>query len=207
MESKALEVRQKRQLRRLEMLMDVVFALLIWRVFINLPSPGKEDWSWVNTMAFVSENAGGFAVVFIGMVLITIYWLQNNTLFGNLEKTDTRHTTLSLFQLLALLLYLYSVRLGLTFPDDAGALAMQSLSLALAGFLAGAAWKYASGDRRLVSDDLSEAGIQSLSTRTLAEPVSAIITLPFAFVGPVVWELSWLVYPLARYVFGKRSKP
>ena len=206
MEPKSLEVRQKRQLRRLEMLMDVVFALLIWRVFINLPSPVTDGWSWRDAMAFLSGNAAGFAVVLIGMVLITIYWLQNNALFGNLVKTDGRHTTLSLFQLVALLLYLYSIRLGITFPDDAGALAMQSLSLALAGFLAGAAWKYASRNRRLVSDDISDGDIQSLSTRTLAEPVSAVITLPFAFVGPVAWELSWLIYPFFRHVFRQKPK-
>jgi hypothetical protein len=32
--------------------------------------------------------------------------------------------------------------------------------------------------------------------RILAEPITAIVTIPVAFVGPIFWEISWLSYPL-----------
>ena len=39
--------RQKRQLGRLEMLMDVMFALMLYRILAPLPMPSEEDdWTW-----------------------------------------------------------------------------------------------------------------------------------------------------------------
>ncbi len=40
-EDKAELIRGTRQLRRLEMLMDVVYALVIWRLFMLMPRPEK----------------------------------------------------------------------------------------------------------------------------------------------------------------------
>jgi len=39
----ASRIREKRQLRRLEVVMDVVYAILIWRAFQLLPRPVKSD--------------------------------------------------------------------------------------------------------------------------------------------------------------------
>jgi hypothetical protein len=42
--------------------------------------------------------------------------------------------------------------------------------------------------------------------RSLAEPLTALITLPLAFVGSTFWELGWLLYiPLAWYL-GRKGR-
>ena len=41
--SQATITAQMRQLRRLEMLIDVVYAIVIWRIFTLIPRPEKGD--------------------------------------------------------------------------------------------------------------------------------------------------------------------
>ena len=50
----ASRIREKRQLRRLEVVMDVVYAILIWRAFQLLPRPVKSDWSLEGMKVFMS---------------------------------------------------------------------------------------------------------------------------------------------------------
>jgi hypothetical protein len=53
--------------------------------------------------------------------------------------------------------------------------------------------------------EVSEQYALRLRDRILAEPITAIITVPFGFVGPILWEISWLSYPLVvKLVRGRR---
>ena len=207
METGAIVEREKRQLYRLETLIDVVYALAIVRLFTHLPLPNKAEWTWDSVGHFLDDNIGLLATLFIGIILISIYWIQNNTLFGNLVRTDNRHAVISIFQLAFLLLYLYSVGLGIDFKGDSMALAMQSATLALVGLSSVAAWRHAKKNRLLISDELSDEDAREVQGRIMVEPVSAIITLPCAFIGPVVWELAWLVYPATLLVIRKVRAP
>ncbi|NOR15200.1 MAG: hypothetical protein GQ544_05815 [Candidatus Aminicenantes bacterium] len=55
----ASRIREEKQLRRLEVVMDVIYAILIWRAFQLLPRPTKADWSIEGMQAFLSANALG----------------------------------------------------------------------------------------------------------------------------------------------------
>ena len=55
---------------------------------------------------------------------------------------------------------------------------------------------YAINNHRLLLPEVTEQYAYRLRDRILAEPITAIITIPFAFVGPILWEISWLSYPL-----------
>jgi hypothetical protein len=49
------------------------------------------------------------------------------------------------------------------------------------------------------AEDKAKFRRESIQLQRLARTVDvvyAIITLPFAFVGPILWEISWLSYPL-----------
>jgi len=203
METGAIVEREARQLRRLETLIDVVYALAIVRLFSHLPIPNKAEWTWDSVGHFLVDNIGLLATLFIGITLISIYWIQNNSLFGNLVRTDNQHAVISIFQLAFLLLYLYSVGLGIDFKGDRFALAMQSVTLALVGFCSVVAWHHARKNRLLISDELSDEDAREIHGRIMVEPVSAMITLPCAFISPVVWELAWLVYPATLLVIRK----
>jgi uncharacterized membrane protein len=186
--------------------MDVVFAVLIIRVFTLLPHFVSPETGEFDPLVIFTETGQNFIMFAIGFILITIYWFQNNKTTGNLVSTDGKHAILSLLQLFFLLLYLYSVRLDMETDSDVLALFMQSVSLALAGFAGVAAWVYATKHPDLVSEAVTPEEANELKISILSEPLAAAFTIPFAFIGPGIWNLSWLSVIVFGIFLKKRHK-
>jgi uncharacterized membrane protein len=195
-------------LGRLETLVDSVFALVLVVLVVDFPRP--DDIQIRDAGAFLSANVDTLIGAVIGLVVVLTYWLQSNALCGVLERTDNRHSVMTVVQVFFVLTYLYMVgsALQLDDPRSSGALAIQSGSAALIGIAAAAAWWYASYDRRLLAPDLDAAEVDGLRIRVLAEPLTAFLTLGLAFVDSTLWELGWLAYPLlARLLRRSRFFP
>ena len=198
--------RESRQLRRLEVLIDVIFAIVIWRIFMLIPRPETADWHWYSIGPFLSSNVLTFVLVALSIAIVIIYWLQNNALFNNLDRTDSRHTAISIVQIFFLLCFLLSIRLGVVLEASVGTRAFESSTAALVGIASAWAWSYAIKNRRLVSPDLTDQEAGDIQIRFLAEPITALITIPCAFIGPWIWEASWLLYPLIAFILRRRRK-
>lgn len=191
------------QLKRLETLTDVVYGIVIWRLFVLIPKPSS-DQQWDSVGAFISANLGDLVLVLIGLVVTIIYWGQSNALFGALARTDTRHTVLSILQIFSLLVFLYSLKLGIDLGASAGTRAFESGSAAVVGILGAAAWFYAIHNRRLLLPEVTVKDARELGDRVMAEPVTALITIPFAFLGAVFWEPAWLSYVIVVRLVKRR---
>jgi uncharacterized membrane protein len=94
------------QLKRLEILLDVVYGIVIWRLFSLLPKPEGDDLAWASVGGMLADEWLTLLVVAVGLAVVIVYWLQSNLLFGYLEITDTRHTTFGILQIFFLLLFL-----------------------------------------------------------------------------------------------------
>ena len=194
------------QLRRLHVLTDVIFGVLLIRLFMLLPHPVKPETGAFDPLVIFTEGGANFIMFVIGFILITIYWIQNNTTSGNLVATDGKHVALSILQIAFLLLYFYSIRLDMELDSDVLALFMQSVSLALAGFAGVAAGVYASKRGELTSEAVTAEEANELKISILAEPLAALVTIPFAFIGPLEWNISWLSVILFGILLKKRHK-
>jgi uncharacterized membrane protein len=199
----------ERQLRRLERLMDVVFALVIWRIFLTLPRPAEDGAQWASLTHMLASEWQRFVLPVIAILIVVVYWLQNNALFSKLKATDAVHTGISVFQVFFLLLFLYSIGAGLQFEAAADARVFESGTTALVGITAYLGWWYAWRRGRLLAAGMAQADAAAVARRNLAEPLTALLTVPFAFVGPTAWELSWLLYPLIQRLFTRfpRRRP
>jgi uncharacterized membrane protein len=203
--TQAVIEREIRQLIRLQTIMDVVYAIIIWRLFMILPRPELDEWDGgAKVIDVLGTYADNFLVLLVGLVLVLVYWMQNNKLFGNLRKTDGVHAAISLLQIVFLLMYLYFVRLDLSFEGDRSVLFLQSVGLALAGFVAVAGWRYASKDRRLVTETITDEEIGELHLAILPEPITALLTIPFVWLGHGWWTLAWLLAIPIGWLLKKR---
>ena len=198
--------RRSFQLRRLAVMVDVVYAIVIWRIVILLPKPTAEQLTWDQIGTFLSANIGLFLIVIIGISVTIIYWIQNNVLLGNLQSTDSRHSILSILQLFFLLIFLVTLRDSIELGPSAGTRALESVSAALVGIAGGWSWAYAVKNHRLLLPEVTEQYAYDLRGRILAEPITAIITLPCAFIGPIFWEISWFSYPLVVWLVKRRRR-
>lgn len=204
-DNQAIINKEIRQLHRLEFLMDVVFALVLWRIFSRLPKPETMDLTEDALIAFWDSTQADLEMIIIGVLLVVFYWIQNNRLFGYLERTDTRHTAISLVQIFALLFFLYTNNLGIQFNGNTGSLILQSTSLALVGGLALWGWRHAC-KAGLVNEELGAKDRKNTDNSVTIELYSALITVPFAFAGVTIWTLSWLLYPVGRWLFMRARK-
>jgi uncharacterized membrane protein len=189
-------------LGRLETLVDSVFALVLVVLVADFPRP--DDLQMMDAGTFLSANFDTLIGAVIGLVVVLIYWLQSNALCGILERTDNRHSVMTVVQVFFVLTYLYMVGVALELenPRSPGALAIQSGSAALIGIAAALAWWYASHKGRLIAPDVDAAEVAALRIRVLAEPLTAFLTLGLAFIDSTLWELGWFTYP----IFGRLLK-
>jgi uncharacterized membrane protein len=197
--------RESRELRRLETLIDTVFALAIIMIVWDEPSPTQA--ASVDLLGFIKERAQHMLMALIGIVVVLVYWFQSNLLLGNLSRTDPKHAILSILQIFMVLVYLLTVSYGIDIGNEPLILAMQSIAAALVGFAAAGAWWYASYRRRLLTDEADDGDVSALRLRVLAEPLTAILTVGLAFVSPLLWELGWLTFPLFVAILRRAGVP
>jgi uncharacterized membrane protein len=96
-----------KQLLRLSILIDVLFALMIYKLFMFLPRPEIDGFSKDDLVEVLSTSYLNYLVMLVGFVMILIYWGQSNLQFGNLDRTDGKHASLSILQVISLFIYLY----------------------------------------------------------------------------------------------------
>lgn len=196
------------QLKRLETLFDVVYGIIIWRLFMLLPRPADADFELTTLVALFSEHKLNFVVVGLGLAIVIVYWIQSNTLFGNLERTDTRHTFIAIVQMFFTLFMLYAIGLSVHYGGSDSTRVLESIAALLLGMTSFLGWRYAMNKGELLLPDVSREQAQAISTRNLSEPLTAAITIPFAFIGPGLWELSWFFYPFIVYIMRRwRAAP
>jgi uncharacterized membrane protein len=186
--------------------MDIVFGLVIWRIFTVLPRPSMDNPEWDNVAEMLASEWAGFVVPVLAILIVTVYWLQNNAMFSKLKATDSVHTGISIFQMFFILFYLYALRLGIEVGSEADTRVLESCAATLVGATAFLGWWYASTRADLVSDEITPEEAAKFRESNLAEPLTALLTIPAAFIGPGAWEMSWFLYPLLKKFFG-RPKP
>jgi len=153
-----------------------------------------------------AEYAGNIVSVIIGLVFTIIYWLRSNTLMAALDRTDGVHTGLSIASLFFFLLLVYVVRVSAEVAAPSRR-AGESVAVALIGIAAGAAWWWARR-RSLVREGISQKEMLGVQIEAFAEPLTALVTLPFAYVGELSWNLAWFVYiPIAALLRRRSTVP
>ena len=200
MTEQAHKATAKSQLERLTVLTDVVYGVALVLVVTWLPLPGESHATgavWL--MDLWAEYAGNIVSVIIGLVFAIMYWIRSNTLMTALDRTDGVHTGLSIASVFFLLLLLYIVRVSAEVAAPSRR-AGESVAVALIGIAAGAAWWWARR-KGLVREGISKEEKLGVQIEAFAEPLAALVTLPFAFVGELAWNLAWFAYiPIAAFL-------
>ena len=192
------------QLARLATLTDVVYAVALVLVIQWLPLPEESHATGAVWIADLwAEYATNIVAVIIGLVFIILYWIRSNTLMTALDRTDGVHTGLTIASVFFLLLLLYVVRVSEQVAAPSRR-AGESIAVALIGIAAGAAWWYARR-KGLVRSGITKDEMLAVQIEAFAEPLSALVTLPFAYVGEVAWNLAWFAYIPIAAVLRKRG--
>lgn len=178
-------------LNSVKIVVNVLFALLIFQAFLILPRPGDSLLEYNSLTEIFSENLMSLLVIIVGLILIIMYWIQFNSLIGNITCSTPMHAILALSQVVLLMIYLYFLRFDMEYDGMTLALQMESIFLALAGFVGAFNWRYAKSIG-LTSDQITDEEEMDLFYKVLPEPIAALISLPFAVMGPDIWSIAFL---------------
>ncbi len=190
--TQSLIERSSKQLLRLGVIIDVLYALMIYKLFTFMPNPDIDNFGREELYKVLTESYLNYTIIFIGLVLIILYWGMSNLQFGNLIRTDSTHSAISILQIFALMLYIYFVRLDAQFEGEVILMQLQSFFLAIAGVLSVWSWHY-SLKNNLISDILTTLDKEMMYNKLIPEPIVSLITIPLAWFGPGIWTLGWLL--------------
>jgi len=202
--TEAIIERGEKQLFRLAFIIDVLYALIIYKIFLFLPRPEVDGFTKGDLVYVLTSSYANYLVMLVGFVLVLIYWGQSNMMFGNLDRTDGKHSVLSLLQVISLMVYLYFVRLDVELGGETIVLQLESVFLAISGFLGVWSWHYAKKNN-LISPKVTPGEINNVYLKTLPEPIVSLLSFPFAVFGPDIWTISWLLLIPVGFVL-KRFK-
>jgi uncharacterized membrane protein len=197
--------REQTSLKRLQTLLDVLYALMIFRLWSLLPRPTQEQIETRDLFGMFDEHGIDLLIMVIGIILVIIYWGQSNQQLGNLERVDGRIGVLAIVQVFSLMLFLYFIGLDNRTHGDEFTLLMQSIFLALAGFIGIYNFNYAER-KGFYQKDLTKKELIAIVTRFYAEPIVAVLTIPFAFFGPNWYGIGWLLLIPTAGILKRRKK-
>jgi hypothetical protein len=192
----------------LKIIVNVLYALLLFEIFMILPRPDDPELNYLSLVEIYNEHSLKLVVIIVGLILILIYWIQTNKQLGNLVRSSPIHASLAIIQMVCLMLYLYFVMFDMEFDGMTFALQMESIFLALAGFIGVYNWMYVRKNK-LASDQIDKDEERAMLFEFLPEPIASLFSLPFATLGPGIWTLSFLIIiPLGYFLkkIGVKSK-
>ena len=178
-------------LNSIRVVVNVLYALMIFQMFLILPRPDDPELAYHTLAQIYSDNVMQLVMIVVGLILIMLYWIQFNTQMGNLVRSSPLHATLAVVQMIFLMIYLYFLRFDMEYDGMKLALQMESIFLALAGFVAAFNWRYARNNG-LTSDQIDKNEELNIFYKILPEPMASLFTLPFAGLGPNYWTLAFL---------------
>ncbi len=192
-EQSKLEVAQS-QLRRLETLTDCAYAVSLVLIIQWMPLPSESAAGGLRVVLgeLFAEHAGNLASIGIALAFVIIYWLRNNSRTALLDRTDTVHTTLSIVSVFFMLFLLYIVRVSAE-VEGISSRAGESFAIAMVGLPLALGWWHAER-KELIREGVTDQEKKDEFVESFTEPVTALITLPFAFIGELYWNLAWLAY-------------
>lgn len=192
-------------LHSLKIVINVLYGLMIFQTFLILPRPDDPELKYHTLPQIFSENVMQIVVILVGLFMLITYWIQFNRQLGNLVRSTPKHAVLSIVQMICLMLYLYFVRFDLEFDGMTLALQMESVFLALAGFIGVYNWLYARKNN-LTSEQINDKEERTILFQLLPEPIASLFSLPFATISPTAWTVSFLIIIPLSYLLKLYNK-
>lgn len=191
-------------LKSLNTFLDVVFALLFFRIIEYLPS--FEDKHWIQLprglLSLLAGEPANLTRVGFGVIIVVYYWSRKNAMMSMVASANGVLATLAIASVFFLCLFMWALVADPTYVGGPPTLLLQSLSLLAGSLLALLALRYAIR-AGLTKPDLTSSAKQ-IARLDLSNPLTAAIASALSFSGLIVWTLSWFVLmPLLRFLLAR----
>jgi len=183
---------------------DGVFAIVITLMVFELKLPDvAPDRAAAELPLALLKMSPDFFNLFLGFVILGIYWIGHNNIFLHVLKHDRLMLWLNILFLLSIGLVPFSTGLLVHYGDAQIAVILYALNLIAGGVLLDLIWWYATYNRHLMCDTVQPALVRSFHLRILTGPVIYVLAIGFSFVSLLVAKILFgvaIVYYLVPTV-------
>ena len=190
-------------LERIVFFSDAVIAIAITLLAIDLRVPNISGATEAMFLQTLSDLLPQYFAFFISFAVIAIYWVAHHRMFRFIVDWDGGLLALNLvFLFFVVQQPLLASILG-SYGNLGSATAIYAAGLALMGFASVSLWLYAVR-RHLVSPNLNPALIRYVGIRAAGSAVVFAVSVPLAFISPVLAEISWTSVAVISFAFRRR---
>jgi len=190
---------------RLARLSDLIFAVAMTLMALTFELPSSGELTSKDITQFLIAQFPSLGIYVITFVVIAFYWITHLHQFRYYERTDATHVWLTLLSLLFVVLMPYANDLISYYNTTVAIQIFYSLVAAGVGLFSTAAWIYATQNRRLVGDDLSDRLIRQIRQESYIEPLVTLLAIVGAWIHPWMWDATFLLIPILLFVQSKLS--
>jgi hypothetical protein len=184
---------QDEKLRSLGIFLDVVFALVFFRIVEFLPS--FQDGHWVQLphgiLSLLASQPANLTRVVFGVVMTVYYWNRKNSFLSMLTKSNGVVASLLIGALCFFCLFMYALIADPMYVGGAPTLLLQSVSVLIASLLGLLAFRHAM-HADLMRPEL-RVSAEQIARIDLSNPLTAAIATCLSWSGLTIWTLSWFI--------------
>jgi len=202
--SKANDTVPDGRLRSLGIFLDVVFALIFFRIVEFLPS--FQDGRCVQLphgmLSLLASSPANLTRVIFGLLMTVYYWYRKNIFLSLLARSNGVLATLSITSLFFVCLFMYALVADPTYAGGVPTLLLQSVSILIGSLLSFFALRYAIR-ADLVRPELKPS-VEKIARIDLSNPLAALVATGLSWSGLTIWTLSWFILmPLFAWLLAK----
>jgi uncharacterized membrane protein len=189
-------------LENFSVLANVLFALCMFSSVLKIDFAG-ENLSDDNLMPFIISSFSSFANFVVAFIFLAMYWIKFVGKQAHLVRSNSPLLIIWLFYLAVLCMYPFAENLIGNYPDSSVAQVAFSAIWAIIGIIGVVSWWYAC-HARLIDPGLGDDAERKILWESLPEPVTALISIPFAFFSDVAYYSALLLVVPANYYVSVR---
>jgi TMEM175 potassium channel family protein len=185
--------------KRLRFLADIIFATAMTIMILNIEIPEFGHITDTKELAvFLIKQLNSMWVFFIAFVVIAVYWMKHLEHFSVILIVNQTFIWFQLLFLAFIMLIPFWNTYIEQFPENVAIRVFLSINMVLVGGFSFLSLNYAASSKhRLLHDGVSDRTINEAKRQTLTEPLIAILAAGLAFISPVLWDLAFILVPLA----------
>lgn len=193
---------------RLETLVDGIFAIVMTLLVMTVVVPHRHE--VVREVGFETmfcSRLHSIANYGLSFILLAIFWIQHHEQSHFIKRTDHTHIWINALMMLFLALFPFSTSLVSEFPDKDLAELFFGFNMLVVGLFFYANWLYATRNRHLVDENLSDEIIRTGTNKCRFFLAVAVISIVLTQSHPrISADIFWLipVTAVVEYLMTKR---
>lgn len=195
---------------RLETLADGIFAIVMTLLVMTVVVPQRGAViKEIGFEAMILSKLHDIANYALSFILLAILWVEHHEQSHFIKRTDRLHIWINIFALLFIALFPFSTSLVNEFPEKNVAELIFGFNLFMVGILFYINWDYATKDRHLVEDGVSNEEIAIMRRRCKFIIMIAAIAIILSQAHPAISaDVFWLIpfTMLMERIFKKQEK-